>query len=388
MNNRRGIHNSGNDCFINATLQCLAVSPFIIHFIDHYTNNDLKLINVINKYELGKYKSNKINLECDIILLNTTDIPEEDKEILKYISKNSNLLYIYLSFKEIIKKINNGEQSVIDNTVFLSMNKEMSEYFGFDYLFEGEQNDPHELMVYLLDKIHESKKTHMQITEPKDIQQMDLYTKLFFENYKKRYENDYSLFVKNFYYHILSCVECNKCKNITYDVAPSDILCVSIPDTHTSLALETNIYDCLNDMFKVEKIEYKCEKCENTENNMNDKKIMNIPKTLIIKIKRYYSNGKRLVKNNKFVKYPIILDMEPYILCDKSQKYELYAIINHSGILDSGHYYSYVKKYNRKTNKFLNQWYCCNDSNVKDITIEEALTSQNAYILYYHYCGE
>ena len=125
----------------------------------------------------------------------------------------------------------------------------------------------------------------MQITEPKDIQQMDLYTKLFFENYKKRYENDYSLFVKNFYYHILSCVECNKCKNITYDVAPSDILCVSIPDTHTSLALETNIYDCLNDMFKVEKIEYKCEKCENTENNMNDKKIMNIPKTLIIKIK-------------------------------------------------------------------------------------------------------
>ena len=228
----------------------------------------------------------------------------------------------------------------------------------------------------------------IQICEPKNIGEMDLYTKLYYENYKKRYENDYSLFVKNFYYYILSCVKCNKCENITYDVSPSDILCISIPDTHISIEIETNIYDCLNDMFKLEKIEYKCEKCNNIENNIIEKKIMNIPKTLIVKIKRYYSNGKRLVKNNKLVKYPLILDMEPYIISGNSQKYELYGIINHSGILDSGHYYSFIKKYNKKTNKFLNQWYCCNDSNVKEISIEEALTSQNAYILYYHYIGE
>ena len=388
MNRRRGIYNTGNDCFINATLQCLAVSPFIINFIDYYSNDDAKLISIINKYELGKFKSDKINIECDKILLNNNDISKEDIDVLKYISKNSNLLYIYISFKEIIKKINNGEEKPIDNSIFLSMNKEMSEYFGFDYLFNGEQNDPHELMAYLLDKLHEAKKTKIQICEPKNIGEMDLYTKLYYENYKKRYENDYSLFVKNFYYYILSCVKCNKCENITYDVSPSDILCISIPDTHISIEIETNIYDCLNDMFKLEKIEYKCEKCNNIENNIIEKKIMNIPKTLIVKIKRYYSNGKRLVKNNKLVKYPLILDMEPYIISGNSQKYELYGIINHSGILDSGHYYSFIKKYNKKTNKFLNQWYCCNDSNVKEISIEEALTSQNAYILYYHYIGE
>ena len=385
MNRPRGIHNNGNDCFINVVLQCLAVSPFMINFIEYYNNNDIKLFKIINKYELSKYKSNEINIECDKILKNNENIPAEDIDILTYISKYSNVLYIYISLKEIIKNLNNGNIDPIKNIIFISMNKEISEYYGFDYLFNGDQNDPHELITYLLDKIHDSKKTKIQISEPKNITSLDLYTKLFYENYKKRYENDYSLFVKNYYYYILSCVKCIKCDNTTNNVTPSDILCVSIPDIHIPSEIETNIYDCLNDMFKVENIQYKCEHCKNDDNNIIEKKIMNIPKTLIIKIKRYYSNGKRLVKNNKFIKYPLTLDMEPYIISENSQKYELYAIINHSGVLDSGHYYSFVKKYNSKTNKFGNQWFCCNDSNVTEINIKEVLSSQYTYILFYHY---
>jgi predicted Zn-dependent peptidase len=61
MNRRRGIYNHGNDCFLNSTLQCLAVSPFIINIIDSYSSDDLKIINVIKKYDLGKFNSNKIN---------------------------------------------------------------------------------------------------------------------------------------------------------------------------------------------------------------------------------------------------------------------------------------------------------------------------------------
>jgi ubiquitin C-terminal hydrolase len=393
MNRRRGINNSGNECFINSTLQCLAVSPFILEFIDYYSSNDAKIISIINKYELGKFNSNEINIECDKLLQNNEssdvkiNIPKEDIEILQYISKNSNLFYIYISFKEIIKNLNNGSSESIDNSLFLSINKEISSYYNFDYLFSGEQNDPHELMAYLLDKIHDSKKTITRISEPKDIDTLDVYTKLYYLNYKKRYENDYSLFVKNFYYYILNCVQCNQCKNNTHDACPSDILCVSIPNElqDTKKSNDINIYDCLNDMFKIENIQYTCEKCNNTENNVIQKKIMVTPKTLIIKIKRYYSIGKRLIKNNKFIKYPLILDMMPYIICQESQKYELYGIINHTGVLDFGHYFSYIRKYNRKEKKFNNQWYCCNDSKINEITNDEALSSQNAYILFYHF---
>ena len=389
MNKRRGIYNNGNDCFINSTLQCLAVSPFIINFIDNYNSNDNQIIDVINKYDLGKFNSNRINIECDKILKNNNDIPEEDTEILKYISKNNKLLYIYISFKEIIKNLNNGSSEIIENKMFVSINKEISEHYGFDYLFSGEQNDPHEFIVYLLDKIHDSKKTSINITEPSNLNSLDLYTKLFYENYKKRYENDYSLFVKNYYYYMLSCVQCSKCKYISNEASPSDILCVSIPDKKSSSnepnITNINIYDCLSDMFKIENIQYNCEKCQNTENNLIEKKIMVTPKSLIIKIKRYYANGKKLIKNNNYITYPSILDMMPYIICDTSKNYELYGIINHTGILDSGHYYSYIKKYNRKINKFLPQWYCCNDSSVTEISTDQAMSSQNAYILFYHY---
>ena len=137
-------------------------------------------------------------------------------------------------------------------------------------------------------------------------------------------------------------------------------------------------------MFKVENIQYKCEKCNNYENNIMEKQILTKTKTLILKIKRYYTLGNRIVKNNQNVKYPIVLNMKPYIVGDSLLNYELYGIINHVGGLNSGHYYSFIRKYNEKNNKFDKQWYCCNDSQITEISNEEALTSENAYILFYN----
>ena len=38
------------------------------------------------------------------------------------------------------------------------------------------------------------------------------------------------MFVKNFYYYMLTCIECNNCNHISYNVNPNDIMCVSLPD--------------------------------------------------------------------------------------------------------------------------------------------------------------
>jgi len=398
MNNCRGIINPGNYCYLNSALQCLASSPFILKFINEYIGHDNDIINTIKKYNLSTFKVNQINLEADKLLKNkdTLTIPEKDIEILNYISKNSYLLFLYLVFKEIIVNLNNTNPQVVNNKQFITINREIAEHFNFEELFNGYQNDPHELMVYLLNKLHDAKKSKINISKNKDnYNDLDDYTKLYLNNYTKLYENNYSLFVKNFYYQLLSCIQCNKCKTITNNISPSDILCISIPDKlinkknspldHSLQNKEISIYDCLNNMFKIESIDYECEKCENVKNNKMEKKIMNIPKTLIMKIKKYYNIDNRMIKNNQAIKYPPILDIQPYIIGNESVKYELYAIINHVGSMNSGHYYSYVKKYNTKTNTFFNQWNCCNDSNVSTITNEEALNSENAYMLYYHY---
>ena len=385
----KGIYNNGNDCYINATLQCLAVSPFIIDFINNYKKNDKEMINIIIKYKLGSNKANTINIEADKLIKSkeTLSIPDEDIKYLEYISKNSYLLYLYLSFKNIIVNINDTtDNKTLSNKEFIRMNYEIAEHFGYDYLFNGDQNDPHEFMAYLLDKLHDSKKISKKMSNFNNLE-LDDYTKLYYTNYKSTYENNYSLFVKNFYYYVLTAIQCNKCKHISNAVSPSDILCLSIPDEFLNKSIINNnltIYNCLNDMFKVENIQYKCEKCNNYENNIMEKQILTKTKTLILKIKRYYTLGNRIVKNNQNVKYPIVLNMKPYIVGDSLLNYELYGIINHVGGLNSGHYYSFIRKYNEKNNKFDKQWYCCNDSQITEISNEEALTSENAYILFYN----
>ena len=82
--------------------------------------------------------------------------------------------------------------------------------------------------------------------------------------------------------------------------------------------------------------------------------------------------------------YPDILNIQKYFCGNhKLNEYKLHGIINHIGSMNGGHYYSFVKKLNEDNKTFDDQWICCNDSQVNTISEEEAMTSQNAYMLFY-----
>ena len=387
---RSGIINNGNECYINSTLQCLAVSPFIIEFIKRYNKEDEKLVEVINKYNLGQYKAEDIKDECNKILIEHSEtINKEDKTILLQLCKHSYDIFIYISFKEIIRKINSKDCKIINNRAFMSITNELTKNSAYEHLFSGDQNDPHELLAYLLDKIHNAKSCSIPIGIPSNIENLDIYYRLYLIQFKNRYENDYSHFVKNLYYYILNCIECAKCKHKTYNLSPNDILCVSIPELQNLQDNKSNIitlYDCLNEMFKIDNINYKCEICSNYEGNLMEKKILSKPKTLIIKLKRY-SNKRILnktVKINKMIYYPKTINMQKYYCSGELDKhYNLYAIINHIGSMNGGHYYSFIKELQDDNKTFSDQWICCNDMQVNNISEEEAMTSVNAYILFY-----
>lgn len=377
-----GIRNTGNQCFINATLQCFASSPFILEFISRYKIKDDNIINFINKFNLGQFKAQDIKLECSKILLEQYDnLSVDEINILKQLIKHSFDIFIYISFKEMIKKINSNGNKIINNKAFLSIVDELSTGTGFEHLFSGEQNDPHEFMAYLLDKLHDAKSTSVTIEIPANIDELDIYSSLRLKDFKSRYENDYSYFVKNLYYYILNCIQCSKCKHKTHSIYPNNIICLSIP----SIPVVT-LYDCLSDMFKIDNIDYKCEKCDNTEDNLKEQKLLSEPKTLIFKLIRYTNipNSNRFVKINKMIQYPKVLDMQNYFCGnDTLNKYKLYAIINHTGTMNSGHYYSYIKTLQDDNKTFNDQWICCNDEHVTFISEEEVMNSQNAYILFY-----
>ena len=378
-----GIKNTGNNCFIISALQALSNTPVIRDFIEHYIPQDAKLMKVINKYSLGQYKAQDIKAECSKILISNSDtLDNSEKNILTHLVKYSYDIYIYISFKDIIQRLTKIKSKVLSIVSFISITEELTKGQDFEHLFNGEQNDPHEFIMYLFDKINNSKKTQVKINNPSNFLNLDIYSKLLFEDFKSRYENNYSYLVKNLYYYVLNCIECSKCKHKSHNVCPNDILCLSIPEINGNIT----IYDCLDDMFKIDFITYECENCKNTEKNLIEKKILSEPpSSLIIKLKRYASNkNNRITKKTDMIYYPNILNIQKYF-CGKDilKNYKLRSIINHSGSMNGGHYYSYVKNLQDDNKTFDDQWVCCNDSQVNNITEEQAMSSQNAFMLFY-----
>ncbi|XP_046386606.1 ubiquitin carboxyl-terminal hydrolase 32 isoform X1 [Ischnura elegans] len=75
-----------------------------------------------------------------------------------------------------------------------------------------------------------------------------------------------------------------------------------------------------------------------------------------------------------FHQHSLLPDVEPFEL-----KYNLYAVVCHSGKLGGGHYVSYACNPNGK-------WYCYNDSSCKEVT-ESQIDTSSAYMLFYERKG-
>lgn len=381
---RPGLVNHGNECFINSVMQCLAASPFIHGFIAKYKQDDEDMINLIKKYDLNRLKTDILPVAINKLLETNVSIPDAERLLLSRVAKKCADFYIYICFKDIIEGLQTRRKPVESCSTFLSITSDIEKECGFSHLFSGEQNDPHEFLVYILDRIHTAKSSLVKIDIPVGYEPEKLYLKLYLEHFKKRYENDFSMFVKNFYYYMLTCIECNNCHHVSYDVSPNDIMCVNLPDdwqSNPNLTLD----ECIADYFKVEAIDYKCEKCGNSAHNRQDKKLLTRPKTIIIKLKRYTQMGNSLYKINKFIEYPSMLKLTKYLCSGEEGAYELYGVINHIGSMNGGHYYSFIRDYAlvNGNGRFSQGWMVCNDIQVSHISENEALDSKNAYILFY-----
>jgi ubiquitin carboxyl-terminal hydrolase 2 len=109
-----------------------------------------------------------------------------------------------------------------------------------------------------------------------------------------------------------------------------------------------------------------CDKCK--KNRISSKKVIieQWPNNLIIHIKRFKIMGTR------YIKYCNDIDI-PY---EWRHNYKLKGFIYHSGSLSGGHYV-YFGNYN-------NKWYLFNDTNVKEINIDNVNNLKNkSYIFYY-----
>lgn len=106
-------------------------------------------------------------------------------------------------------------------------------------------------------------------------------------------------------------------------------------------------------------------------------KIASLPYILIISLQRI--NPKTGMKNEANVKFYEGLDLKEIIDTETQRgdctKYNLFAISNHIGNINSGHYYSQIK--------IKNNWYCFEDSKVYKIGPQIDMNTKEVYTLFY-----
>ncbi|XP_078510809.1 ubiquitin carboxyl-terminal hydrolase 43 [Lissotriton helveticus] len=147
---------------------------------------------------------------------------------------------------------------------------------------------------------------------------------------------------------------------------------------------------------------WKCPHCKVLQQGMVKLSLWTLPDILIIHLKRFRQSGERRTKLSTLVKFPLTgLDMAPHVVkrsqgnksmlgqwatwkqppnrSESSQPdvlYDLYAVCNHHGSMQGGHYTAYCR------NSLDSRWYSYDDSNVEPVPEDEVCT-RGAYILFY-----
>jgi ubiquitin carboxyl-terminal hydrolase 8 len=318
-----GLTNFGNTCWLNAAIQCLLKTIPLSNYIN-------------NEY------SNKIN---------NTLLASEWLKLLNGI-KDENCIITPLSlFKSII----------------ISSNKN-----GYMFNF-NRQNDVQEFLLFFIDSLHEEVKKKVNITISGKI--MNPLDKMAFDamkEWKQYFKNNYSQIIEIFYGQLVSKIKVVDEEIYSYTYSP--VCFFSLPMSEKT---KPSIYDCF-DIFTKKQLLDGDNKWKNDEDGKyydieKNLLVWKFPNILIIQLKRFNNNGQKI---NTFIDIPYNLDLQKYCVGydKKNSLFSLYAVCNHIGSMNSGHYYSYCKHNNN--------WYNFDDNSVRKIDAEDIITN-NAYCLFF-----
>ena len=301
-----------------------------------------------------------------------------------------NLIHSEDFIKRLLSKKSSISRSTPISYYFLNLCRELSssttsvsptklkEKFGSKHsLFRGYgQNDTQEFCRVLLEDMNtelnevKKKKPYVELTTSgKSKLQCD---KEFDENFRGR-EN--SIVMDSFYGQIINIFTC-KCGYKDYSFQKVLDLPLLLQTTNMTVSID----ELLGDYFEEEVIRFetKCEKCGKKRDHRKEVKFSQPPNILILSLQRI--NGRTKRKNNCMVEFPEILDIQKFIDADckhyNENEYVLYGVGNHSGTINFGHYYAYIKLNDK-------YWYEFNDSYVSKKVGGLSTCSTTAYTLFY-----
>ncbi|KAG7278855.1 hypothetical protein CRUP_010418 [Coryphaenoides rupestris] len=330
-----GLRNLGNTCYMNSILQCLCNTPAMAeYFNQNYYQDDINRANILG---------------------HKGEVAEEFGVIMKALWSGLYKCISARDFKITIGKIND-------------------QFSGY------EQQDSQELLLFLMDGLHE------------DLNKADNR-----KRYKEEEENDHlddqkaadvawnkhkllneSIIVALFQGQFKSTVQCLTChrKSRTFEA----FMYLSLPLASTS---KCSLQDCLRLFSKEERLtdnnKVFCRHCKAHRDSTKKLEIWKVPPIVLVHLKRFSYEGRWKQKLQTSVDFPLEnLDLSQYVIAPRQnlKKYCLYGVSNHYGGLDGGHYIAYCK------NTMKQRWYKFDDHEVSEMSTS-SVKSSAAYILFY-----
>ncbi|XP_059622258.1 ubiquitin carboxyl-terminal hydrolase 8 [Phlebotomus argentipes] len=238
-----------------------------------------------------------------------------------------------------------------------------------------EQQDAHEFLTILMDMLHLDLQT---IATSSQRDHLPMSEKAWLDFTKSRE----SVILRLFYGQIKSTVKCKECgkESATYDSFSN--LSLELPSSHIS---ECHLDNCFDMYFNGETIAgWNCPACKQSRSAVKKLDISKLPPILVVHLKRFCADQMTVAssyrKKRTNVKFPLEnLDLSAYITRSEKRSrkmYQLYAVSNHFGTMDSGHYTAFCR------NPDMGRWFNYDDDKVSAMDSRDVQSSA-AYILFY-----
>ncbi|VDM58548.1 unnamed protein product [Angiostrongylus costaricensis] len=214
-------------------------------------------------------------------------------------------------------------------------------------LADGHQHDASEFQLFLLDALHEDTN---QVTKRVSFEQ----------NYRggpqivsdaRDYEKKSRLFAcspvnRIFNLQTVSELSCSACGEQSATFEECSLITVELP-MHTS---RTSLQQCLSSHFSQTTLDgdsrWNCPRCRAPKRASRLTKLWSLPPVVVVHLKRFSIENGDYAKNTMAVDFdPTKLDLSEYLhenSPESAEPYKLYAVTNHSGRLNSGHYTALV----------------------------------------------
>ncbi|KAG6740971.1 hypothetical protein POTOM_056443 [Populus tomentosa] len=165
----------------------------------------------------------------------------------------------------------------------------------------------------------------------------------------------------------------------------------------------STLIGCLDRFTRPERLgsdqKFFCQQCQVRQESLKQMSIRKLPLVSCFHIKRFEHSSIRKMsrKVDRYLQFPFSLDMAPYLSSsilrsrfgnrifpfdgdeadasnEMSSEFELFAVVTHTGKLDSGHYVTYLR--------LSNQWYKCDDSWITQVN-ENIVRAAQGYMMFY-----